>query len=249
MLGCLRKFCSWQTSKLDQLVTFQPVAINTHNLILTNSSLMIQAFSYNPLLWGWQFWISGQQITLLCSMPPLFEDCYPASFHKFLSYVHVFYLCNLTPVQQIICAIKKQINKLSIKIVCLFGKYKVFAFLFLLVFKALQWLLFIRNHTISFICLEKIMSQQKIFTGHFIYSLWEILCRKIAIYIPAEFSREFILSLFFPANDRKPTERLFFNTVTMEFFWRWTRNLLATCQLPYSLRYEVDMKIIIFCQT
>jgi hypothetical protein len=39
-------------------------------------------------------------------------------------------------------------------------------------------------------------------------------CREITLlpYFPAKFSRKFTVSFYFPANDRKPTERLCFST-------------------------------------
>jgi hypothetical protein len=58
------------------------------------------------------------------------------------------------------------------------------------------------------------MSQQVPFSGHFNLFPGKLLCRKITLllYFPATFPRKFTLSLYFSANDRKPTERLSFST-------------------------------------
>jgi hypothetical protein len=63
------------------------------------------------------------------------------------------------------------------------------------------------------------MSQQVSFPGHFNVFPVKLLCREITLllYFPAKFSRKFTLSLYSPANDRKPTERLRFST---EIQWK-----------------------------
>jgi hypothetical protein len=61
-------------------------------------------------------------------------------------------------------------------------------------------ILFTHNHNISFICLEEIMPQQVPFKDHFNLFSRKLLCTK------------FSLSLYFPANERKPIERLRFST-------------------------------------
>jgi hypothetical protein len=52
------------------------------------------------------------------------------------------------------------------------------------------------------------------FPGHFYLFPGKLLCREITslLYCPENFSRKFTLSLYFPANDKKPTERLSFST-------------------------------------
>jgi hypothetical protein len=49
------------------------------------------------------------------------------------------------------------------------------------------------------------MSEQVPLPGHFYLFPGKLLCREITLllYFPAKFSRKFILSLYFPANDRK----------------------------------------------
>jgi hypothetical protein len=63
------------------------------------------------------------------------------------------------------------------------------------------------------------MSQQVPFPSHFNLFPGKLLCREITLllYLPAKFSRKFTLSIYFPANDRKPTERLSFST---EIQWK-----------------------------
>jgi hypothetical protein len=63
------------------------------------------------------------------------------------------------------------------------------------------------------------MSQQVPFPGHFNVFPGKLLCREITLllYFPAKFSTILTLSLYFPANDRKPTERLSFST---EIKWK-----------------------------
>jgi hypothetical protein len=55
------------------------------------------------------------------------------------------------------------------------------------------------------------MSQQVPFPGHFNLFPGKLLCREITLllYFLAKFSRKFTLSLFFPANERKPTDLSF----------------------------------------
>jgi hypothetical protein len=62
--------------------------------------------------------------------------------------------------------------------------------------------------------LEDIMSQQVSFPGHFNVFPGKLLCREITLllYFTEKFSRKLPLFLYFPANDRKPTERLNFST-------------------------------------
>jgi hypothetical protein len=85
------------------------------------------------------------------------------------------------------------------------------------------------NHNISFTGLEEIISQQMPFPGHLSLFPGKLLCKEIT------------LLLYFPANERKPTERLSFSTeiYTMEIFLTCagTLSLLFTCQLPYLLSY------------
>jgi hypothetical protein len=63
------------------------------------------------------------------------------------------------------------------------------------------------------------MSQQVPFPCHINLFLGKLLCREITLllYFSAKFYRKFTLSLYFPANDRKPIERLSFST---EIQWK-----------------------------
>jgi hypothetical protein len=63
------------------------------------------------------------------------------------------------------------------------------------------------------------MSQQVSFPGHFNVFPGKLLCIEITLllYFPAKFSRKFTLSLYFPANGRKSTERQSFST---EIQWK-----------------------------
>jgi hypothetical protein len=51
------------------------------------------------------------------------------------------------------------------------------------------------------------LSQQVPFNGPFYLFPEKLLCREITLllYFPAKFLNEFALSLYFPANDRKPS--------------------------------------------
>jgi hypothetical protein len=63
------------------------------------------------------------------------------------------------------------------------------------------------------------MPQQVHFPCHFYLFPGKLHFREIAIFFSLQkFSREFTLSLYFPANGRKPMERLFFNRDTKENF-------------------------------
>jgi hypothetical protein len=55
----------YTTSKLDQLVAVQRVAVKTdgHKSWYINSSKIQQTFSYKPLLRGWQLWIQDSRTT------------------------------------------------------------------------------------------------------------------------------------------------------------------------------------------
>jgi hypothetical protein len=67
------------------------------------------------------------------------------------------------------------------------------------------------------------MSQQGPFPGHFNLFPGKLFCREITLLIhyPAKFSRKFTLSLYFPANDKKPTEKLYFSTeIQWKFFYK-----------------------------
>jgi hypothetical protein len=60
----------------------------------------------------------------------------------------------------------------------------------------------------------EIMSQQVPFPGHLNIFLGKLLCKgnTLLLYFHAKIFRKFTFSLYFPANDRKPTERQSFST-------------------------------------
>jgi hypothetical protein len=69
--------------------------------------------------------------------------------------------------------------------------------------RRLRKTLFTFNHYISFICLQEIMFQQVPLPIHFYLFPRKLLWREntLPFYFPAEFSGEFTLSLYLPAND------------------------------------------------
>jgi hypothetical protein len=58
------------------------------------------------------------------------------------------------------------------------------------------------------------------FLWSFLFIPWKIVLQGnySILYFPAKCNREFTLSLNLPANDRKPTDRLCFSTVTIDIF-------------------------------